>query len=190
MTGLRALLQSRRDGGPCLVVERALQALEVATLRRIETFEAHVTSPQHTAYHVQNSGRLKHSKHNVSNTLHIMATLVPELEGWAEALAGTFIAQKVAITQWAACVFPFLLALRLVKDGNGCIPCLFLMTCLCLFVRTCLTARKGYKNKRVSARECSCYYLVVSLNGALDASVKEKLDNYQHNYNERNVFFP
>ena len=27
------------------------------------------------------------------------------------------------------------------------------------------------------------------INGALDAAVKAKLDNYQHDYNERNFFF-
>ena len=46
----------------------------------------------------------------VANTLHIMAktryrpwdrTLVPELQGRAEALAGTFKAQEVANTPWA-----------------------------------------------------------------------------------------
>jgi hypothetical protein len=87
-TGFRALLQSRRDGGPRGVVERALQALEAAALRTIETFNAQ----------------------NVANTLHIMAktcyrpwdrTLVPELEGRAEALAGTFNTQNVANTLWA-----------------------------------------------------------------------------------------
>ena len=38
--------------------------------------------------------------------------------------------------------------------------------CLFLCERTCLSVRKGYKNKRSSARdraERSCYYLVVSL---------------------------
>ena len=69
-------------------MERALQALEAAALRTIDAFGA-----QH-----------------VSNTLHIMAksryrpwdrTLVPELEGRAEAVAGTFKAQEVANTLWA-----------------------------------------------------------------------------------------
>ena len=87
-TAFRTLLQSRRDGGPRGVVERALQALEAAALRTIDAFGA-----QH-----------------VSNTLHIMAksryrpwdrTLIPELEGRAEALAGTFNAQNVANTLWA-----------------------------------------------------------------------------------------
>ena len=66
-------------------MERALQALEATALRTIETFNAQ----------------------NVANTLHIMAktcyrpwdrTLVPELEGRAEALAGTFNTQNVANT--------------------------------------------------------------------------------------------
>jgi hypothetical protein len=69
-------------------VERALQALEAAALRTIDAFGAQ----------------------EVSNTLHIMAksryrpwdrTLLPELEGRAEALAGTFMAQDVANTLWA-----------------------------------------------------------------------------------------
>ena len=38
VTAFRALLQSRREGGPRGVVERALQALEAAALRTIETF--------------------------------------------------------------------------------------------------------------------------------------------------------
>jgi hypothetical protein len=88
VTAFRALLHSRRDGGARGVVERALEALEAAALRTNETFEA-----QH-----------------VSNTLHIMAkpcyrpwdrTLVPELEGRAEALTGSFKAQHVANTMWA-----------------------------------------------------------------------------------------
>jgi hypothetical protein len=87
-TAFRALLQSRHDGWPCGVVERALQALEAASLRRIQTFEA-----QH-----------------VANTLHIMAktryspwdpALVPKLEGQAEALAGSLNAQGVANMLWA-----------------------------------------------------------------------------------------
>ena len=87
-TAFRTLLQGRRDGGPRGVVERALQALKAAALRTIETFGAQ----------------------GVSNTLHIMAksryrpwdrTLIPELEGRAEALAGTFNAQNVANTLWA-----------------------------------------------------------------------------------------
>ena len=87
-TALRALLQARRDGVPRKVVERALQALEAAALRTIDAFGAQ----------------------QICNTLHIMAktryrpwdlTLVPELEGRAEALAGTFNAQNVANTLWA-----------------------------------------------------------------------------------------
>jgi hypothetical protein len=87
-TAFRTLLQGRRDGGPRGVVERALQALEAAALRTIDAFGA-----QH-----------------VSNTLHIMAksryrpwdrTLIPDLEGRAEAVAGTFNAQNVANTLWA-----------------------------------------------------------------------------------------
>ena len=82
------LLQSHRDGGPRGVVERALQALEAAALQTIDAFGAR----------------------EVANTLHIMAkcryrawdrTLVPELEGRAEAVARTFNAQGVSITLWA-----------------------------------------------------------------------------------------
>ena len=67
-------------------MERALQTLEAAALRTIETF----------------------GTREVANTLHIMAktryrpwdqTLVPKLEGRAEALAGTFSAQGVANTR-------------------------------------------------------------------------------------------
>jgi len=39
-TAVRKLLQSRRDGVPRGVVERALQALEAAALRRMDAFEA------------------------------------------------------------------------------------------------------------------------------------------------------
>ena len=81
-TAFRRLLQSGRDGVPQEDVERA------AALRTIDAFRAQ----------------------EVSNTLHIMAksryrpwdrTLIPELEGRAEALAGTFKAQEVATTLWA-----------------------------------------------------------------------------------------
>ena len=87
-TAFRKLLQSRRDGVPQGDVERALQALEAEALRRMDEFEAQ----------------------NVTSSLHIMAktryrpwdpALVPRLEGRAEALAGTFNAQKVANTLWA-----------------------------------------------------------------------------------------
>jgi hypothetical protein len=86
-TAFRKLLQSRRDGVPRGVVERALQALEAAALRRMDAFEAQ----------------------SVCRILHIMAkpgyrpweTLVPKLEGRADALAGTFSAQGVANTLWA-----------------------------------------------------------------------------------------
>ena len=86
-SAFRKLLQSRRDGVPHGVVERALQALETAALRRMDAFEAQ----------------------QVANTLHIMAktsyrpwdqTLVPKLEGRAEALAGTLNAQGVTNTMW------------------------------------------------------------------------------------------
>ena len=69
-------------------MERALQALEAAALRTIDAFEAQ----------------------GVSIAMHIMAktryrpwdqTLVPHLEGRAEALAGTFNAQNVVNTLWA-----------------------------------------------------------------------------------------
>ena len=50
-TAFRMLLQSRRDGGSRGVVERAMQALEAATLQKIDAFRAQ----------------------EVSNTLHIMA---------------------------------------------------------------------------------------------------------------------
>jgi hypothetical protein len=87
-TAFRTLMQGRHDCGPREVVERALQALEAAVLRTIDAFGAR----------------------EVANTLHIMAksryrawdrTLVPELEGRAEALAGTFNTQNVANTMWA-----------------------------------------------------------------------------------------
>jgi len=88
VTAFRKLLQSRREGLPSGVVERALQALEAAALRRIDAFEAQA----------------------VANILHIIAktryrprdqSLVPQLEGRAEAVAGTFKAQAVANTLWA-----------------------------------------------------------------------------------------
>jgi len=87
-TAFRKLLQSRRDGVPRGFVERALQALEAAALRRMDAFK----------------GR------EVANILHIMAktryrpsdpALVQKLEGRAEALAGTFNVQNVANTLWA-----------------------------------------------------------------------------------------
>ena len=87
-TAFRKLLQSRRDGVPRGVVERALSALEAAALRSMDAFQ----------------GR------EVANILHIMAktryrpwdaALVLRLEGRAEALAGTFKAQQVANTLWA-----------------------------------------------------------------------------------------
>ena len=87
-TAFRTLLQGHLDGGPRRVVKRALQAIEEVALRTIDTFGA-----QH-----------------VSNALHIMAksryipwdrTLIPELEGRAEAVAGTFNAQDLANTLWA-----------------------------------------------------------------------------------------
>ena len=87
-TAFRKLLQSRRDAVPHGVVQRASQALEAAALRRMDAFKAK----------------------GVANTLHIMAktryrpwdrTLVPELAGRAEALAGTFNAQDVTNTLWA-----------------------------------------------------------------------------------------
>ncbi len=80
-TAFRKLLQN--NSGPQGVVERAQQALEAAALRTMNAFGAQA----------------------VANTLHIMAksryrpwdrTLVPELEGRAEALAGTLKAQDVA----------------------------------------------------------------------------------------------
>jgi hypothetical protein len=84
VTAFRALLQSRREGGPHGVVKRALQELEAT----IETFGAQT----------------------VANTLHVMAKtcycpwdlyLVPKLERRAEALAGTFKAKCVANMLWA-----------------------------------------------------------------------------------------
>ena len=88
VTAFRKLLQSRREGLPSGVLERALQALEAAALRTIDAFGARL----------------------VANILHIIAkaryspndqSLVPQLEGRAEALAGTFNAQEVANTLWA-----------------------------------------------------------------------------------------
>ena len=88
VTALRKLVQSRREGLPSGVVERALQALEAAALRMIGVFEAQ----------------------QVANILHIIAktrysprdqSLVPQLAVRAEALAGTFNAQDVANTLWA-----------------------------------------------------------------------------------------
>ena len=87
-TAFRKLLQSRRDGVPRGLAERATQALEAAALRRMDNFKAQ----------------------QVANILHIMAktryrpwdaALVLRLEGRAEALAGTFNAQNVANTLWA-----------------------------------------------------------------------------------------
>jgi len=88
VTAFRKLLQSRRDGVPRGLAERATQVLEAAAMRHMHTCDA-----QH-----------------VANLLHIMAktryrpwdpTLFPKLEGRAEALAGTFNAQDVANTLWA-----------------------------------------------------------------------------------------
>ena len=85
-TTFRKLLQN--NSGPQGAVERAQQALEAAALRTIDAFGAQ----------------------QVANTLHIMAksryrawdrTLVPELEGRAEAVSGTFNAQDMANTLWA-----------------------------------------------------------------------------------------
>ena len=87
-SAFRKLLQSRRDGVPRGLAERATQALEAAALRRMDNFKAQ----------------------QVANILHIMAktryrpsdpALVPKLDGRAEALAGTFKAQDVANTLWA-----------------------------------------------------------------------------------------
>ena len=87
-TTFRTLLQSLRDGGPRRVVERALQSMEAAALRTIDTFGAQ----------------------EVSNNLHIIVktryspwdrTLIPELEGRTEAVAGTFNTQDVANALWA-----------------------------------------------------------------------------------------
>ena len=88
LTAFRTRLQGHHDGGLGRVVKRALQVIEEVALRTIDTFGA-----QH-----------------VSNALHIMAksryipwdrTLIPELEGREESLAGTFKAQNVANTLWA-----------------------------------------------------------------------------------------
>jgi hypothetical protein len=88
-TAFRKLLQN--ESGPQVVVERALQALEGAALQTNDEFGAR----------------------EIINTLHIMAktsylAVVPKLEGRAEALAGTFNAQGVANTLWAAGVFAML----------------------------------------------------------------------------------
>ena len=47
------------------------------------------------------------------------AGMMRELEGRAEALAGTFNAQAVAITLWLRVCFPFFQPIR--KEGDGCI---------------------------------------------------------------------
>ena len=87
-TALRTVLQSRRDGVPHQLVEKAQHALEAAALRMIDEFEAH----------------------QVASTLHIMAkthyrpwdpSLVPALEVRAEAVADTFNTQSLANTLWA-----------------------------------------------------------------------------------------
>ncbi len=87
-TAFRKLLQSPRDGVPRGVVDRALQALEAAALRRMPEMEAR----------------------NVADMLHIIAksryspwdpALVPKLEGQAVAVVGTFSAQGVTNTLWA-----------------------------------------------------------------------------------------
>ena len=88
VSAFRKLLQSRREGLHSGVVERALQVLEAAALRMIGAFDAQ----------------------NMANILHIIAktrysprdqSLVPQLEGRAEAVMGTFNAQEVANTLWA-----------------------------------------------------------------------------------------
>jgi hypothetical protein len=87
-TAFRKLLQRGCDGVPRGVAERVLQALEAEALRKMDAFEAQ----------------------NVASSLYIMPktcyrpwdpALAPELEGRAEALAGTFNAQEVANTLWA-----------------------------------------------------------------------------------------
>ena len=56
-----------------------------------------------------------------------LSGVIRELEGRAEALAGTFRAQEVASTLWAACVFRFFAPLTQKFDGlirwcSDCFP--------------------------------------------------------------------
>jgi hypothetical protein len=84
-TAFRKLLQSRRDRVPSRDVERELQTIEEEALWTINVFRAQ----------------------ELTNTMHVMAKahytptnplVLEALEGWADALAGTFKTQEVANT--------------------------------------------------------------------------------------------
>jgi len=125
-TAFRKLLQSRRDGVPHRVVERALQALEESALEKIEDFQSkQLATTLHAMakdrYHPSNPRVLEaleqqaaatastFNAQEVTNTLLAYAKmgrapgagLMWGLEGRAEAVAGTFNAQGVTITLWA-----------------------------------------------------------------------------------------
>jgi len=106
VTAFRKLLQSRRDGVPRGLAERATQVLEAAAMRHMHTCDA-----QH-----------------VANLLHIMAktryrpwdpTLFPKLEGRAEALAGTFNSQNVTNMLWAHATMGREPGARLMRELEG-----------------------------------------------------------------------
>jgi len=125
-TAFRTLLQGRHDGGLRGVVQHALQTLEAAARRTIDSFQAqevanilHIIaktrySPMDQSLVPQLEGRAEavcwtFKSQDVANTLWAYATmglapgalLLKALEGRAEALAGTFKAQEVANTLWA-----------------------------------------------------------------------------------------
>jgi len=81
-TAFRKLLQSRRDGVPRGVVERALQALEECALMKIENFQPKQLA---TTLHAMAKGRYHPSNSRVLEALEQQAT----------ATASTFIAQDV-----------------------------------------------------------------------------------------------
>ena len=125
-TAFKNVLESRRDGVPRGVVERALQALEESALQNMDAFEPRqLASTLHAMakfrYRPFNPRFLEALEQqtfavagtfnalNVANTLWAYATmgrqpgegLMRVLEGRAEAMAGTFHAQNVANTLWA-----------------------------------------------------------------------------------------
>ena len=116
-TAFRTLLQSRRDGGPRGVLERALQALEAAALRAIETFEAHVGNNPLRGRHVQGAGSVHMRWANATMGREHGAGVMRVLERKAEAVAGTFNAQDVANTLWAYAASNAMVAVSVAYGG-------------------------------------------------------------------------